>query len=107
MGEMEQGTPPDKANGSQELGEPAKSTVPPEATAIANNILASIREWYAEEALMYGKDIDPVLLSRIVSTCFAQYSCVLAVDCGIGRDDYLKAAGIVFDAVYKAAPKFG
>ena len=98
---------PDKANGSPDVAKPAESKVPPEAASIANNILASIRDWYAEEIPMYGSEIDPVLLSRIISTCFLQYSCVLAIDCGVSKDDYLKSSGIVFDATYAAAPKVG
>lgn len=107
MGKVRKTVVADKKNGVQGVAEPVKSPVPPEATAIANNVLTSIREWYAKELPMYGSEIDPVLLSRIISTCFLQYSCVLAIDCGVNRDDYLKSSGIVFDATYAAAPKFG
>lgn len=98
---------PDQKNGVPVMDSLAENKNKTEETVTdtGNKILNSIREWYAKEAPLYP--VDQVLLNKIIGICLSQYGAVLAVDCGVPKEIYLKQQEILFDTAYQAAPKFG
>lgn len=105
MGKVGKRAKLNQEDGVPKLDGTAPNPVPKEVPLIANNVLESIRTWYSQEVPMYS--MDQVLLNKIISSCFVQYSAVLAIDCGVDKAAFMKVVETMFDAVYASAPKFG
>jgi hypothetical protein len=96
----------DTENGAPNVDQPTKSKSQQEIVKeIGDKVLVSLRNWYTQEAPTF--EVDQVLLNRVIGVCLSQYGAILAVDCGIPKDNFLKSQEILFDAAYREAPKFG